>query len=94
MQSNDTHFGFDVITGNKSIGAYIQEVVPNSPAYRAGLRKSDRIMEIDDKYMDKTTYKSILEKLNKAVFKRTIKLLVLDTKTYAYSVLKNPGNYS
>jgi C-terminal processing protease CtpA/Prc len=94
LQSNDTHFGFDVITGNKSIGAYIQEVVPNSPAYRAGLRKSDRIMEIDDKYMDKTTYKSILEKLNKAVFKRTIKLLVLDTKTYAYSVLKNPGNYS
>jgi C-terminal processing protease CtpA/Prc len=87
LQSNDTSFGFEVIHGSKGIDMYIQEVIPNSPAYRAGLRKSDRIIEINDKYVDKTTSKYILGKLNKAAIRRTVELLVVDTKVYGYSVL-------
>jgi C-terminal processing protease CtpA/Prc len=91
LRSNDTHFGFDVVNGNNDIGIYIQEVLPGSRASSSGLRKCDRIIEIDDKYVDKDMSRDIWDKLGKALIRRTIKLLVVDTETYGYYVLNNLG---
>ncbi|CAF3566014.1 unnamed protein product [Rotaria sp. Silwood1] len=82
LGKNDTSFGFEVINGENDIGAYIQEVFPNTPASNTPLRKCDRIIEIDDKYVDKDVSKSILEKLSKAKTKGAVKLYVVDTETY------------
>ena len=75
-------FGFEVVNGESDTGAYIQEVFPDTPASRAGLRKSDRIIQIDDKTVDKDLSKSILDKLGKAKTKGMVKLQVMDTETY------------
>jgi len=84
LNKSDTTFGFEVVNGENDVGAYIQEVFPNTPASRTPLRKSDRIIEIDDKFVDKDVSKSILEKLGKAKAKGAVKLYVLDTDTYKY----------
>ena len=81
---NDSSFGFEVVNGEYDIGAYVQEVFPNTPASNTSLRKSDRIVEIDDKFVDKDVSKSILDKLGKARAKRAVKLYVYDTETYKY----------
>lgn len=78
-------FGFEVINGEGDVGAYIQEVFPNTPASNTPLRKSDRIIEVDDKYVDKDLSKSILEKLSKAKQKGAVKLYVVDTETYKHA---------
>jgi C-terminal processing protease CtpA/Prc len=66
LSRNDQSFGFEVVNGIKDTGAFIQEVVPNSPAGRTTLRKSDRILEIDDKFVDNEPSKIILDRLFKA----------------------------
>jgi C-terminal processing protease CtpA/Prc len=63
------------------VGSYIQEVFPNTPAINTSLRKSNRIIEIDDKFVDKDVSKSILEKLGKAKTKGAVQLYVVDTDT-------------
>lgn len=87
LNPGETSFGFEVVNGENEIGAYIQEVFPNTPASRSQLRKSDRILEIDDKFVDKDVSKSILEKLGKARSKGAVKLFVMDTDTYKYHQL-------
>ncbi|CAF0994209.1 unnamed protein product [Rotaria sp. Silwood1] len=87
LGKNDSSFGFEVINGENDIGAYIQEVFPNTPASNTPLRKCDRIIEIDDKDVDKDISKSILEKLDKAKTKGAVKLYVVDTETYKYAQL-------
>jgi C-terminal processing protease CtpA/Prc len=84
LNKSDTTFGFEVVNGENDVGAYIQEVFPNTPASDTSLRKSDRIIEIDDKFVDKDVSKSILEKLGKAKTKGAVKLYVVDTETYKY----------
>ncbi|CAF5012190.1 unnamed protein product, partial [Rotaria sp. Silwood1] len=54
-------FGFEVINGENDIGAYIQEVFPNTPASNTPLRKCDRIIEIDDKDVDMNTEKFLIK---------------------------------
>ncbi len=81
---SDSPFGFEVVNGENDVGAYIQEVFPNTPASNTPLRKSDRIIEIDDKFVDKDVSKSILEKLGKAKAKGAVKLYVVDTETYKH----------
>jgi len=84
LNKTDQSFGFEVISGNRDIGAFIQEVVPDTPASKTTLRKSDRILEIDDKFVDDETSRSILNRLAKAKQKRSVKLYVVDTNTYKY----------
>jgi C-terminal processing protease CtpA/Prc len=84
LSKSDTTFGFEIVNGENDIGAYIQEVFPNTPASDTSLRKSDRIIEIGDKFVDKDVSKSILEKLGKAKTKGAVKLYVVDTDTYKY----------
>jgi len=84
LNKSDPSFGFEVVNGENDVGAYIQEVFPNTPASNTSLRKSDRIIEIDDKFVDKDVSKSILEKLSKAKTKGAVKLYVVDTETYKY----------
>lgn len=84
LAKNESTFGFEVVNGENDTGAYIQEIFPNTPASRTALRKSDRIIEIDDKIVDKDNSKYILDKLGKAREKRAVKLYVMDTDTYKY----------
>ncbi|UJR14959.1 hypothetical protein I4U23_001938 [Adineta vaga] len=86
LSKSEPTFGFEVVNGEGDVGAYIQEVFPNTPASRTSLRKSDRIIEIDDKVVDKDVSKSILEKLGKARTKGAVKLYVMDTNTYKYYI--------
>ncbi|CAF3687692.1 unnamed protein product [Rotaria sp. Silwood1] len=80
----DETFGFNIAYGKNDIGVYIQEVAPNSPASKTTLRKSDRILEINDKFVDKESSKNIEKKLIEAKSKRYLKLYVVDTHTYTY----------
>jgi len=84
LKPADQSFGFEVINGNRDIGAFIQEVVPNTPASRTALRKCDRILEIDDKFVDDEESRAILIRLTKAKQKRSVKLYVVDTSTYKF----------
>ncbi|CAF0995140.1 unnamed protein product, partial [Didymodactylos carnosus] len=84
LRPGDDSFGFEVANGEHDTGAYIQDVTPNSPAALAGLRKSDRIIEIDGKKVNSDLSASILDKLRKAKAKRTVRLFVADTDTYQY----------
>jgi C-terminal processing protease CtpA/Prc len=84
LNKSDSTFGFEVVNGENDVGAYIQEVFPNTPAANTSLRKSDRIIEVDDKFVDKDVSKSILEKLGKAKAKGAVKLYVVDTETYKH----------
>ncbi|CAF2073834.1 unnamed protein product [Rotaria magnacalcarata] len=82
MTSEDESFGFSIFGGEGRMGAYIQYILPNSPASRTELRINDRILEIDDKFVDEDSKDSIDKKLSKA--KLEVKLYVVDTHTYKY----------
>lgn len=82
LQPTDRNFGFDVVRGEYYIGIYVQDVTLDSPAYRAGLRKCDRIIKINDKDVNECHTRTIYEKLNAALMKRNVKLFVMDTGTY------------
>jgi C-terminal processing protease CtpA/Prc len=84
LSATDQSFGFGIIEGENDVGLYIQEVDPNSPADRASLRQCDRILEIDEKFVNNDPSKIIIAKLRKASSKRTLKLYVVDTHTYKY----------
>ena len=84
LNKSDPSFGFEAVNGENDMGAYIQEVFPNTPASATALRKSDRIIEVDDKMVDKDVSKSIMEKLGKAKSKGIVKLYVMDTDTYKH----------
>ncbi|CAF4357969.1 unnamed protein product [Rotaria sp. Silwood2] len=84
LTANDQAFGFNIAPGKSDIGAFIQDIAPNSPASKTALRKSDRILEINDKFVDEDRSKTIEEKVIKAKSKRSVKLYVVDTHTYAY----------
>jgi hypothetical protein len=84
LDKSDSSFGFEVVQGEDDVGAYIQEVFSNTPASKTSLRKSDRIIKINDKFVDRNESKSIREELNKAEAKGIVKLYVVDTETYEY----------
>ncbi|CAF1338126.1 unnamed protein product [Didymodactylos carnosus] len=66
MKPEDTSFGFAVANGNDGSGLYIQDVVPNSQAYLVGLRKNDRILEVDGKKVENDESSSIIAEISKA----------------------------
>ncbi|UJR14446.1 hypothetical protein I4U23_001443 [Adineta vaga] len=84
LHEKDTSFGLTIAEGENKIGLFIEEIKPKSPASKTSLRKYDRIIEINDKYVDNDSSDSILKKLNKAETRRSVKLYVVDTETYRY----------
>ncbi|CAF3311736.1 unnamed protein product [Rotaria socialis] len=82
MSNKDKSFGFAMFAGENQIGAHIQYIFPDSPASQTQLRANDRILEIDDKFVDEDPAVSIDKKLRKA--KPSVKLYVVDTHTYKY----------
>jgi hypothetical protein len=84
LDKSDSSFGFEVVQGEDDVGAYIQEVFPNTSASKTSLRKSDHIIKINGKFVDRDKSKSILKQLNKAEAKGAVKLYVMDTETYEY----------
>lgn len=81
---NDQSFGFEVVNGPRDIGISIQDVIPNSPAGRTTLRRCDRVLEIDGKFVDKEKSRTIFERLTKARAKGAVRLYVVDTNTYKH----------
>lgn len=84
LNKNDESFGFEVVNGARDVGVWIQDVVPNSPAGRTVLRRCDRLLEVDGKFVDSEPSAMIFERLKKAKKKRVVKLYVVDTHTYKY----------
>jgi C-terminal processing protease CtpA/Prc len=82
-------FGFDLIHGPNNTGAFIQEVNPNSPASKAALHKSDRILEINDEFVNDQPYQNILDLIKKGKSNNALKLYVVDTKTYKHYQTNN-----
>ncbi|CAG5095343.1 Oidioi.mRNA.OKI2018_I69.XSR.g14144.t1.cds [Oikopleura dioica] len=62
-------FGFRVLSLQNGTGQYVEEVVKGSPAYKAGLQNSDRLIEIDGKRVSKLDVGS--------ASRQTVELLVL-----------------
>ncbi|CAF3636991.1 unnamed protein product [Rotaria sp. Silwood1] len=89
LNRHDTSFGFQTVNPLTDVGILIQEVYPNSPAAKTSLRKCDRIIEIDDEFIDEIPSRTILEKLRTAKEKRYVKLYVVDTATYDFFQLNN-----
>ena len=77
-------FEFEVVSGLNNIGMYIQQLVFNSVACKAGLRNGDRIIEINDTYVEYESSQSIQVKLNEAKLKNSLRLHVADTSAYKY----------
>ena len=77
-------FGFNVNYNETDVGVCIQEVYPNTPASRSALYKNDRIIEINDIFIDEDSSKSIFKKLDKARAKGKIKLYVIDMENYKF----------
>jgi C-terminal processing protease CtpA/Prc len=84
LNTTDVTLGFDVVHGKNDIGLFVQEVLPNTAASRTLLRKCDRIIVIDDEFVDDHESESIIEKLGKVKINGSVKLYVMDTETYAY----------
>ncbi|CAF1210184.1 unnamed protein product [Rotaria sp. Silwood1] len=89
LSTTDQTFGFDIVYGKYDIGAYIQEIAPDSPASPTILRKNDRVLEINDKFIDNEPRKIIEKRLIEAKLKRFIKLYVGDTHTYIFFQVNN-----
>lgn len=73
-----------MVNGARDIGVWIQDVLPNTPAGRTTLRRCDRVLEVDGKFVDNEASAAIFERLKKAKKKRTVRLYVVDTHTYRY----------
>ncbi|UJR31719.1 hypothetical protein I4U23_019199 [Adineta vaga] len=77
-------FGFELVNGENDIGVFIQEAHPNTPASIAGLRKSDRVISIDDELVYDKVSSIGFQKLREAKAKLNVKLFVMDTQTYKH----------
>jgi C-terminal processing protease CtpA/Prc len=84
LNETDVGFGFDLVAAENGTGAYIRDVAPNMPASRAKLRKSDRIIEINEQFVDDTPFDDIQSLVEDADEDGYIKLLVASTDAYAY----------
>ncbi|CAF0732861.1 unnamed protein product [Adineta steineri] len=82
LAKDNEPLGFEVVNGDGDIGMFIQDVNQNSVASREGLRKSDRIIEVNDEFVDDQPSKDIMEQMKVAKSNLYVKLYVLDTKTY------------
>lgn len=84
LDNKEKSLGFSVAFPEPNIGLFIQEVLPNSEACNASLCKSDRIIEVNDVFVNNLPSKTVKEKLVKAKLNGRMKLYVVDTETYSY----------
>ena len=78
----DAGYGFHLLADKKRVGHFIGKVDADTPAEAAGLRVSDRIIEVNGHNVTTETHKQIVERI-KAVPNET-RLLVLDPEADAY----------
>lgn len=78
----DAGYGFHLLADKKRVGHFIGKVDADTPAASAGLRVSDRIIEVNGHNVTTETHKQIVERI-KAVPNET-RLLVLDPEADAY----------
>ena len=80
----DPSLGLELVTGKQDTGAYVQDITSDSPASRANVRKSDRIIEMDGDFVDNLPYSQITARLRGAKANGGVKLYVMDTATYKH----------
>lgn len=78
----DAGYGFHLLADKKRVGHFIGKVDPNTPASAAGLKVSDRIIEVNGHNVVNESHKQIVERI-KALPNET-KLLVLDPDADVY----------
>ena len=89
LGQNDREFGFEIVDDEKCPGVFIQTISLNSPASYGGLRKNDRIIEINGRKVNENCHKDIIKKIDKANKKGRIELFVADTHTYEHYMRHN-----
>jgi len=72
----DTGYGFQLQTGRNKEGNYISGVDKDSPAFYAGLREGDRIVEINDNYAYMDDHSLVVSQITQDPAK--VKLMVVD----------------
>ncbi|CAM4927546.1 unnamed protein product [Rotaria socialis] len=82
LAKKEKSFGFSIVGSSTSTGLYIDEVCPNSVASNALLRENDRIIEINDEFVDDQQSEAIKKKLVQAKKAGFLKLYVIDMDTY------------
>lgn len=84
LKPGETSFGFDLAFGKGNIGTFIRSVHPNTPASKTALRSNDRVLEIDNRFVDKESSNNIKQLINDGKSRANIRLYVVDTATYKY----------
>lgn len=89
-------FGFSLVADKAGRGEFMGDIDPDSPADFAGLKRGDRIIEVNKENVEHCTHSQVVEKI-KAISDDT-KLLVVDEATDGYyrsrgiKVSKDLGN--
>ncbi|CAF2735942.1 unnamed protein product [Rotaria sp. Silwood2] len=84
LSESNSSYGFGTVNPLTNVGMIVQEVYPNSSASNTSLRKCDRILEIDNQFVDNLPSRIITQKLRQAKLKHHVKLYVVDTETYEF----------
>lgn len=61
----DVGYGFNLMSKRDKLCQYIGKVDPGTPAYEAGLRTGDKIVEIDNQNVSRMSYRQIIDLLRK-----------------------------
>ena len=83
-------YGFNLHTERSQIGQFIGKVDPNSPAEEAGLRESDRIIEVNGASVKGEYHREVVARIKEGVVRNGVKysdeliLLVADRETDDY----------
>ncbi|XP_040578756.1 Na(+)/H(+) exchange regulatory cofactor NHE-RF3 isoform X2 [Lepeophtheirus salmonis] len=80
--SKEEKFGFSLLTDKSTDTQHIGNVYPGTPAYRAGVKPHDRIIEVNGVNVENIEHKDIVAKVNKS--KRKLELLLVDNRTHVH----------
>ena len=71
-------YGINLTADVSKPGQYIANIARGSPAEKAGLKKGDRILEINDVNISHETFKEVVQRILKVPEESKLKLVVLD----------------
>ncbi|KAK2710122.1 Na(+)/H(+) exchange regulatory cofactor NHE-RF2-like isoform X2 [Artemia franciscana] len=75
-------FGFHLLSDKSKAGKFIGPIESNSPAFRAGLREGDRLVEVNGANAEELTHKEIVMRIKDSP--NETKLLVVDADADGY----------
>ncbi|VDL98886.1 unnamed protein product [Schistocephalus solidus] len=75
-------FGFSLVATKNQVGQFIDDVKPNSPAEKAGLKNADMVFEVNGENILSYSHQKVVELMRKNP--KELCLLVLDPDSRAY----------